>query len=82
MEISDRVAVLMKGKCIGSVNTKETNEDQLTEMMVGKKIELNIERSDVVNPKDRLIVSGLNCKMRKVFRFFVMFLSLLEVVRF
>lgn len=62
MEISDRVAVLMKGKCIGSVNTKETNEDQLTEMMVGKKVELNIERSDVVNPKDRLIVSGLNCK--------------------
>ncbi len=62
MEISDRVAVLRKGECIGSVDTAKTDENQLTEMMVGKKVELNIERSDVVNPKDRLIVENLNCR--------------------
>ncbi len=62
MEISDRVAVLRKGECIGSVLTAETNENQLTEMMVGKKIELNIHRDEPVDPKDRLIVEGLNCK--------------------
>lgn len=62
MEISDRVAVLRKGECIGSVNTCDTNEEQLTEMMVGKKVELNIQRDEPVNPKDRLIVKNLNCK--------------------
>ena len=44
MEISDRVAILRKGEYIGTVNTAETNEKQLTEMMVGKKVELKIER--------------------------------------
>ncbi len=44
MEISDRVAVLRKGEYIGCVNTAETTEQALTEMMVGQKIELNIER--------------------------------------
>ncbi len=62
MEISDRVAVLRKGECIGSVLTKDTDENQLTEMMVGKKVELNIRRDDPVDPKERLIVENLNCK--------------------
>lgn len=52
MEISDRVAVLRKGKYIGVVNTCETNEKALTEMMVGKKVDLKIERvkTEKVNP--------------------------------
>jgi simple sugar transport system ATP-binding protein len=62
MEISDRVAVLRKGECIGSVVTKNTNEAELTEMMVGEKIELNIKRDEPVNPVDRLIVKDLECK--------------------
>ena len=51
MEISDRVSILRKGEYIGTVNTKETNEKQLTEMMVGKKIDLKIER--VITDFDR-----------------------------
>lgn len=62
MEISDRVAVLRKGESIGSVLTSETNEEALTEMMVGKKVELNIQRSEPVDSKDRLIINNLNCK--------------------
>lgn len=62
MEISDRVAVLRKGEYIGTVLTSETNEMKLTEMMVGKKVELNINRNDVVNPTDRLVVKNLTCK--------------------
>ena len=62
MEISDRVAVLRKGESIGSVKTSETTEEKLTEMMVGKKVELNIDRSEPNNPTDRLIIKGLNCK--------------------
>jgi len=38
MAVSDRVTVLRKGKCIGTVNVKDTNIDQLSEMMVGRKI--------------------------------------------
>ena len=44
LEISDRVSILRKGEYIGTVNTSETNEKQLTEMMVGKKVDLKIER--------------------------------------
>ena len=64
MELSDRVAVLRKGEYIGSVNTCETSESQLTEMMVGSKIALNIERTKVENTHDRLIVNNLECVNR------------------
>ena len=56
MEISDRVAVLRKGEHIATVNTSETNEKKLTEMMVGKKVDLNIERKMPVDPKPRLVI--------------------------
>ena len=59
LEISDRVAILRKGEYIGTVDTKEATESSLTEMMVGKKVALNIKRSDPVNPIKRLSVSNL-----------------------
>lgn len=61
LSLSDRVSVLRKGEYIGTVNTAETNEAQLTEMMVGKKVELDIERSEPENSTDRLIVKGVDC---------------------
>ena len=65
LSLSDRVAVLRKGEYIGTVATDETNETQLTEMMVGKKIALNIERSEPENPKERLVVKNINCLSRE-----------------
>ena len=65
LSLSDRVAVLCKGKYVGTVNTAETNESRLTEMMVGKKITLNIARSEPKDPVDRLIVEGISCKNRE-----------------
>lgn len=65
LSLSDRVAVLRKGEYVGTVNTAETNESELTEMMVGKKISLNIERSEPQNPQDRLLVKSLNCVNRE-----------------
>ena len=62
MEISDRVTVLRKGEHIATVNTAETSEKELTEMMVGEKIDLNINRTEPVNSKLRLSVSGLTVK--------------------
>ncbi|MDO4339941.1 MAG: ABC transporter ATP-binding protein [Eubacteriales bacterium] len=59
LEISDRVAILRKGEYIGTVDTKDATEGSLTEMMVGKKVELNIDRSEPVNPVKRLSVSHL-----------------------
>ena len=65
MELSDRVSVLRKGEYIGTVNTAETTEAQLTEMMVGKKISLNIERTEPQNCEDRLVISNVNCVNRE-----------------
>lgn len=59
LSISDRVAVMRRGEHIATVNTAETNESELTEMMVGKKVTLNIARSEPVNPHLRLSVKGV-----------------------
>ena len=59
MAISDRVCVLRKGEHIATVNTAETSEKELTDMMVGQKIDLNIERNLPVNPKPRLFVNDM-----------------------
>lgn len=61
LSLSDRVAVLRKGEYIGTVITAETNASQLTEMMVGAKVSLNIERSEPKNSQERLVVKNLNC---------------------
>ena len=62
MEISDVVAVLRKGEHIATVKTPETNENDLTEMMVGHKVSLNIDRPQPVNPQPRLTIAGLTCR--------------------
>ena len=64
MAISDRVTVLRKGELVGTVNTLDTDEKRLTEMMVGERIELNIERTLPHNVERRLSVHGLTCRSR------------------
>ncbi len=59
LALTDRVAVLRRGEHIATVQTAETDENQLTEMMVGKKVDLNIQRSEPVDPQDRLVLSGV-----------------------
>ena len=61
LEISDRVSVLRKGEYIGTVETKNATEQSLTEMMVGEKISLDIERSEPKNAVDRLVIKGIDC---------------------
>ncbi len=65
LSLSDRVSVLCKGKYIGTVETARTNENELTEMMVGKKVSLNIIRSEPENPQDRLVVENISCINRE-----------------
>ena len=64
LELSDKVAVLRHGEYIGTINTAEADEMILTEMMVGKKVELNIERPVQENTEDRLVVEHINCHNR------------------
>lgn len=49
MSMSDRVTVVRRGKVIGTVNTSETNIEQLAEMMVGRKVNLTVEKK-AANP--------------------------------
>ncbi|WP_091228730.1 ABC transporter ATP-binding protein [Anaerobium acetethylicum] len=46
MEISDRVTILRKGESIATVETAETNAHELTELMVGRPVELSIDRPE------------------------------------
>ena len=65
LSLSDRVSVLRKGEYIGTVKTSETCEAQLTEMMVGQKVSLNIDRSEPADPQERLTVEHVNCVSRE-----------------
>ena len=60
--LSDRVAVLRGGKYIGDMATKDTNVTDMTNMMVGHVVKLNIERPEPVNPKPRIEVQGLTVR--------------------
>jgi simple sugar transport system ATP-binding protein len=60
LEISDRVAILRKGKYIDTVQTRDATESSLTEMMVGKKMKLNIDRTEPKNIVRRLSVKNLS----------------------
>ena len=68
MEISDRVAVLRKGEHIATVDTKDTNELALAEMMVGKKVELNIDRKPPENVNVRLEIHNLTVRNKEGIR--------------
>ena len=65
LSLSDKVAVLRKGEYVGTVETAKTNESELTEMMVGKKVSLNIDRSEPQNTAERLVVKNLDCVDRE-----------------
>ena len=62
MAVSDVVAVLRKGKHIKTVRTSETTPSELTELMVGRKVELNIDRKLPADPQPRLTIAGLTVK--------------------
>ena len=59
LSVSDRVAVLRKGKYIGDVETAQASQQSLTDMMVGHSVSLNIKCPKAEETKERLRVSGL-----------------------
>lgn len=59
LEISDWVDILNKGKFIGNLKTSETNTQEMTDMMVGHAVKLDIERPEPQDAKPRIVVKGL-----------------------
>ena len=54
MEVSDRVTVLRKGKYIGTVETKDTDKQSLSNMMVGRPVQLEVVK-DPAKPGDTVL---------------------------
>lgn len=44
MEAADRVSILRRGRYMGTLNVKDTNEDELAELMVGRKVQFSVEK--------------------------------------
>ncbi len=62
LDVSDRVAVLRKGKYIGDVETAQATQQSLTDMMVGRAVSLNIDRPKAEQLVERLRVENLTVK--------------------
>ena len=44
--VADRCTVLRKGKCIGTVDVAAVSKEELSEMMVGRKVNLSVEKTE------------------------------------
>lgn len=64
MEISDRVTVMRRGKTIKTLNTKETNEQELANLMVGREVKLVVEKSEPRLGEPVLRVEKLSVKLK------------------
>ena len=62
LDVSDRVAILRKGQYIDSLVTKNTSAQEMTNMMVGHAVTLNIDRPMPVDPRPRVQVQGLTVR--------------------
>ncbi|WP_041177156.1 ABC transporter ATP-binding protein [Brachyspira intermedia] len=61
-EVADRCSVLRKGKYIGTIDVKSTTKEEMSEMMVGRKVSLVVEKTEA-KPKDIILsVKDLNVK--------------------
>ena len=60
--LSDRVTILRQGQYIDDMPTSATNAQEMTNMMVGHTVTLNIERPEPVDPKPRIEVKNLNIR--------------------
>ena len=71
MAVSDRVTVLRKGKYVGTVNTCDTNKQELSNMMVGRPVQLVVDKTpakptDVVLHVENMCVASKRKKTNAV----------------
>ena len=67
MEVSDRVTVLRKGRYIGTVNTSQTTKEELSRMMVGRPVQLQVDKGECAPGKPILEVKNL-CVSSKLYK--------------
>ena len=60
--ISDRVAVLRRGKCVGTGETQNTTQEELAQMMVGRKVVLSIDKKPAETGDTILRVENLHAR--------------------
>ena len=60
MAVADRCTVLRKGKCIGTVNTADTNKQELSNMMVGRPVQLEVTKTPAKPGEAILTVENLS----------------------
>jgi len=65
LALSDRVAVLRKGRYIDTVQTADATVESLTEMMVGEKIRLDINRTEPEGAQKRIEMRGITCRNKE-----------------
>jgi len=59
MDVADRCSVLRKGKYIGTVDIANTTKQELSRMMVGRDVQLTVDKNESVPGEDVLVVEGL-----------------------
>ena len=67
MAVSDRVTVLRKGKYVGTVNTAETTKEELSRMMVGRPVQLVVEKQPA-NPGEVVLKVENLCVTSKLYK--------------
>jgi len=60
-KITDRISVLRDGSYRGTLDTAATNEDEITQMMIGRSLDLTRNHEHVVPGEVALRVEGLSC---------------------
>jgi len=62
LEVADRITVIRRGKVVGERAPAETNEDDLAELMVGREVQLSVDRG-MSHPRDPILtVDDLHVK--------------------
>ena len=59
MSMSDRVTIVRRGKVTGIVNTKDTSIDELAELMVGRKVNLVVEKKEAKIGDAALVIKNV-----------------------
>ena len=59
LAVSDRVTVLRKGRCVGTVDTASTTQEELSRMMVGRPVQLVVDKSPAQPGEAVLTVENL-----------------------
>lgn len=58
-KVSDRASILRKGKMIGTVQAKDASKEELSRMMVGRKVTLTMDKKETKISGENLILADL-----------------------